>query len=169
MSFAPVDWTALENALHDWTARATGIPGDRVTFVEPALAGATLPVLPAAQISPLSGPGELFAAQVDRVPGITRYRLRVLANGPGDAGVLFYPGRSLTSISIPLTAALDDPPAVTAAALAAAIGGAVPAGYTATVDPENAAVVLVDGSEPERMFALAAVDPAFVGVELARA
>jgi hypothetical protein len=168
MSFAPIDWTALEDALHDWTAEALVLPGASVYFVEPELAGAVLPPVPAAQLQPLAGPLRLFAPGTHKVPGITRYRVRVTTDGPGDAGLQFYPAHSLTPIEIPLAAGPGDAPAVTAAALALAVAAAVPPGYSAAVDPEDAAAVLVDGSEAEPLFALSSAS-SFTATTLARA
>ena len=166
---APIDWTALEDAIHAWVVESLGLPGSSVYYVEPELAGATLPPVPAAQIQPLAGPIRLYQPQVTKVAGVTRYRVTVLADGPGDAGLRFYGGRSLVALEIPLAAAPADPPSVTAAALAAAVDAALPTGYSAAVDPEDSASVLVEGTEAEPLFALAAVDPSFAGVALVRA
>ena len=165
----PIDWTALEDAIHGWAVDALGIPGSSVYYVEPELAGATLPPVPAAQIQPLAGPIRLYRPQVTKVPGVTRYRVTVLGDGAGDAGLRFYAGSTLVPLTIPLAAALDDPPSTTAAALALAVDADVPVGYSAAVDPEDDTTVIIDGSEAEPMFALAAADPAFASVTLSRA
>lgn len=166
---APIDWTALEDAIHDWAAESLGLPGASVYFVEGELDGAVLPPVPAAQIQPLTGPVRLFAPQTVKVPGVTSYRVRVLATGPGEAGINFYAGYSATPIVIPLAAGPGGPPATTAAALALAIDAAIPIGYSAAVDPLDPEHVIIDGSGAEPMFAVSSLDHAFTTTTLARA
>jgi hypothetical protein len=106
----------------------------------------------------LSQPWEQLAA-----PQIMSRRHLVIA-GAGEVGIDFYPADSLTPQRISVIAAAPDDPTVTAGLLLAELTANLPAGYSAQLDPANAAAVLLEGSSSEPVFASLAVDAALLSV-----
>src|SRR5690606_32787467 len=98
---------------------------------------------------------------------VQRLRLTVTAAGPGLVGIDFYPARSLTPQRIAITAGDGDEPATSAAALLAELQSELPAGYTASADPENPAALLLDGSDGSPVFAAASANTALLTVSVA--
>src|SRR5688572_9280848 len=86
---APIALEMLENAIHDWVAEATAIPGDRVCLVEKRDAGAPDVPLPAAlfystSLVPIGQP------EIRKIPSIVQQKITISVDGPGDFGVLVY-------------------------------------------------------------------------------
>lgn len=158
---APIAWTMLEDAVHDWAAEATGIPGPDVYFVEQREVGLARPAPPAAEIETLTI-STIGRTDEIRVAQIMEQRYTVTADGPGTVGVLFYLNRSLDPQTITITAGVGDPPATSAAALLAKLGTDLPTGVTAAADPEDTASVIVTGSEDEPLFAASPATPALL-------
>lgn len=155
---APIALERIEDAIHDWVATSTEIPGARVCFVEERDAGAPDVALPAALILstsliPISQP------ERRKVPSIMQQRITVLVEGPGvfavrvDVGWDFDAPTTITYTS--MAAEAED---VVAAALLVQLQADLPAGLTAIVDPTDDTSLIVTGSTNVPVFAVAAVD-----------
>lgn len=159
----PVAWTQIEDAMYDWIAGCSGIDADRVRHLVPRDDGEARGPAPKAVIRLISDPPTMQRGEETQLR-ITRQRYTVIADGPGEVGVDFYPGRSLTPQRISIVAGAGDPPATSAAALLGQLTADLPAGYTASADPEDTASVLVDGSEAEPLFTASTADAALLTV-----
>jgi hypothetical protein len=159
----PVDWEAVENGVHTWLRLATTIPSDRIRIQTPRDDGEAKGPAPKATISLLS----LVPTSQQMITPQRRtmqQRYTVIADGPGEVGVDFYAGDSLVPQRISIMAALADPPDVSAAALLAQLTADLPTGYTAIIDPADAASVLVTGDTDSPVFASRTADAAMLTV-----
>lgn len=152
MSAQAVDWVGVYNAIKLWAWQAAGIEPARVRALVDRDLGEAKGPAPKATIELISlVPTSKGSRRV--LPQIMRQRYRVTAPGPGEVGIDFYPSISLTPQRISIAAGPGDPPATSAAALLAELTANLPAGYTASADPEDATAILLDGSEAEPLFA----------------
>lgn len=161
---SPIAWELLENAIHDWVVDSTGLPGDKVYFVEPESAGASEPPAPAAQISLLSGPLALGQEEKRKIPSTVIQRLEVLAIGPGNVGINLYVGYSEVPLPIVHVADVGESIADAAAGLLVELVANLPDGITASADPADAAWIQIIGSTDVPLFASAPVDPVMLRV-----
>jgi hypothetical protein len=153
----PIAWTQVEDALTRWVRLSTGFADTDVRLVPQRATGAARGPSPKVQISLLS---MLQRSKVMRRRYVQtmRQRYTVTADGPGTVGVDFYPDVSLVPQSIAYVAGPGEDPASSAAGLLAELVANLPAGYSASADPEDAASVLVDGSDNEPVFAALPLD-----------
>lgn len=158
----PIAWTGIENAHTYWVRQATGLPGPDVRLQTARSKGGARGPGPSALVSMLSlTPVSQQGRTV--IPNITEQRLTVIA-GAGEVGIDFYPARSFDAQRISVAAGGGDPPAVTAAALAAELTANLPTGYSAAVDPGDTSSVILGGSAAEPLFSSAAAVPALLAV-----
>lgn len=150
-------WVEIENALHTWVRKATGLAGSDVRFTATREEAPALNAPPRAYIRFLA---MTAIGQQARLRGseIQVLRLTVIDDGPGTVGVNFYPARSSVAQPISIVAGAGDPPATSAAALVAQLATDLPAGYSAAIDPDNDDAILLSGSEAEPLFAAASLD-----------
>lgn len=161
---APIALAMLEDAIHDWVATATDIPGARVCFVEERDAGAPDVALPAALIQATSLV-TLSKPEIRKIPSIVQQQITILESGPGSFAVRLYVGFDIDSPTTieyvsPEPVDPDEPeePSVIAAGLLAQLTADLPAGVTAIVDPDDDTSLIVTGSSSVPLFALASDD-----------
>lgn len=162
----PAAWDQVEQAIWYWISQCTGIAADRVRNPQPREFGeargpAPKAVLRLLSLVPNSQP------MTTPLPQIKVQRYTVIANGPGEVGVDFYPDVSETQQRISIIAGVGDPPNVSAAALLAQLQADLPAGYSAVIDPEDDTSIRVSGSAAEPLFASATADAALLTVTTA--
>lgn len=162
----PAAWEDIEQAIWYWLSQCTGIAGDRVRNPQPRDYGEARGPAPKAVLRLLSlVPNS--QQMITPLPQTMVQRYTVIANGPGEVGVDFYPGTSATPQRISIVAGVGDPPNVSAAALLLQLQADLPAGYSAVIDPLDDTSIRVSGSEAEPLFASAPADPALLAVSTA--
>jgi hypothetical protein len=160
---SPIAWELLENAIHDWVAEATAIPGDRVCFLEERDAGAPDVELPAALIQCTSHVA-IGQSEIRKVASIVQQKITILVDGPGNFGVRVYVGwdfdapTDITYVSPDMDPSPQETPADIAAGLLAELTANLPAGITAAADPDDDTSLIVSGSSDVPLFALATLD-----------
>lgn len=159
----PIAWTQVEDALWYWISQCTGVPADRVRVQIPRDDGEARGPAPKATLELISFV-PTSKTMIAPIPSIMEQRYTVIANGPGEVGVDFYPDVSLVPQRISIVAGVGDPPATSAAALLLQLQADLPAGYTAIADPEDPASVLVSGSVDEPLFAALPADALLLSV-----
>lgn len=165
---APIAWELLEDAVHDWVAASTGLPGNRVCMVEPLDSGAPDPGPPSALLQ-CTDSIRIGQADVRKIPSTVIQRVTVCVGGPGSFGVRVYVGFDFDApavITYVSTAVGDDAetPAQIATALLAELDANLPEGITAEADPKDAASLLVTGSSAVPLFASEPVDESTIAV-----
>lgn len=161
---SPIAWEMLEDAIHDWVAEATAIPGSRVCFVEERDAGPPDVALPAALIQCTSQVA-IGQSEIRKIASIVQQKITVLVSGPESFGVRVYVGFDFASpTDITYVSGAVETPAVVAAALLVELTANLPAGITAAVDPDDATSLIVTGSSGVPLFALAPLDADTVSV-----
>ena len=159
----PIAWTAIEDAIHTWVVRSTGLAGQDVRLPAPREDGGARGAPGKAEISLISLV-ETSQQGRKKIPSIVRQRYTVIADGPGTVGINFFEGDSLVPQPISIVAGVGDPPATSATALLVALAADLPAGYSAAADIDDAASVFVVGSTGEPLFAALPVDEALLAV-----
>ncbi len=158
----PIAWTAMEDALVAWVRAATGFGANDVRLVPQRESGAARGPAPKVQISLLSMVPQSRAG-TRKIIQTVRQRYTVIANGPGNVGVDFFPDTSLTPQQIVYVAGIGELPPSSAAGLLAELAN-LPTGYAASADPQDTASVLVDGSDDEPLFDASPIDGALLSV-----
>jgi len=162
----PIALDDMEDALWNWVVQSTGIDGAHVRVQTERDQGEARGPAPKATIS-LVSLVQLSQQGRSTIRQIMTDRYTVIADGPGEVGVDFYPGTSLAPQRISIVAGVGDPPATSAAALLVQLQADLPAGYTAILDPNDATAVLVTGSSGSPLFASATADAALLTVTTA--
>jgi hypothetical protein len=156
-------WVEIEDAIHTWVRKATGLAGSDVRFTATREEAPALNAPPRAYIRflAMSAIGQQARKRGSEVQVL---RLTVTDDGPGTVGIDFYPARSSVAQPISIVAGAGDPPSTSAAALVGQLATDLPAGYSAAIDPDNSAAILLSGSTTEPLFAAAALDASLLAV-----
>jgi hypothetical protein len=149
----PINIEGIEDVISAWVQAAN--PGIAVHFPERQDAGAPIPAPPSAFILQLSPDTAIGQDEIRPVPSIMKQRVTVTAGGPNTAGIDFRLGRTEQPTRIEVDLLGGDDADAGAVKLLAEFIAELPAGVTASADPEDPASIIVDGSEPEPLFSCA--------------
>ena len=151
----PVAIEAVGDAIAQWVRDA--LPAVSIHRVEPQASGAPVPAPPRVQVIQLSPAVAIGEPEERRQLLIMLQRVTVTAGGPASAGVDFRLGFEETPARIEADLLAGDDAEAGAAKLLLELQTDLPAGVTATLDPEDPASILVEGTEAEPLFSCAPV------------